>query len=124
MSKNSNGCSSSVPIIVVKHAAETFPSADPAFGQTDLVSGFDDLPAAPLMVPLFVIVDEILVHDMPKVVLSKEHQPVNRLALERTIEPLQIQRCSSARSAMCGPVELRLQPTNAESSHETPHLGP
>jgi hypothetical protein len=90
VSKNSNGSSSSVPIIVVEHAAETFPSADPAFGQTDLVSGFDDLPAAPLMVPLFVIVDEILVHDMPKVVLSKEHQPVNRLALERTMEPLQI----------------------------------
>ncbi len=75
MSKNSNGCSGSVPIIVVEHAAETFPSADRAFAQTDLVSGFDDLPVAPLMVPFFVIVDEILVHDMPKVVLSKEHQP-------------------------------------------------
>jgi hypothetical protein len=76
VSKNINGCSSSVPIIVVEHAAETFPSADRAFDRTDLVSGFDDLPAAPLMVPLFVIVDEIFVHDMPKVVLSKEHQPV------------------------------------------------
>ena len=76
MSKNSNGVSGSVPIIVVEHAAQTFPSTDRAFNQTDLVSGFDDLPAAPLMVPLFVIVDEVLVHDMPKVILSKEHQPV------------------------------------------------
>jgi hypothetical protein len=66
-------------MIIVKHAAETFRSTDPAFGQTNLVSGFDDLPAAPLMVPLLVIVDEILVHDMPKVVLSNEHQPANRL---------------------------------------------
>lgn len=31
------------------------------------------------MIPFFVIVDEILVRDMPKVVLSKEHQPVTTL---------------------------------------------
>jgi hypothetical protein len=36
------------------------------------------------MIPLFVIVDEILVHDMPKVVLSKEHQPVNSTTKSRT----------------------------------------
>jgi hypothetical protein len=37
VSKNPNGSSSSVPITVVKHAAEAFPSADRPFNQTDLV---------------------------------------------------------------------------------------
>jgi hypothetical protein len=37
VSKYSNGCSSGVPIIVVEHAADVFPSADRAFNQTDLV---------------------------------------------------------------------------------------
>jgi hypothetical protein len=35
--KNPNGCSSSVPIIVVEPAAERFPSADRAFNEPDLV---------------------------------------------------------------------------------------
>jgi hypothetical protein len=37
VSKNPNRCSSSVPITAVEPAAETFPSADRAFNQTDLV---------------------------------------------------------------------------------------
>ena len=44
VSPNSNGCSSNVTIIVVERGAETFPSADRAFDQTDLDSGLDPTP--------------------------------------------------------------------------------
>ena len=82
VSKNSNGCSSSVPIIVAEHAAEALPTADLAVRETYLLSGFDDLSVEALLISFAVIMDEILVDDSLQMCVPKENHPVRSLTFE------------------------------------------